>query len=172
MINTIRHIALSGLIFASLGAAYYIEYVEQVIPCKLCYITRYIYFLIGFLSLIAIFIPRKIKNLFTIIIYFSLAGLILISGYQVLVGSNLVNYECLQPDHLKQIYAVTDTPHNKLKKMTAAIMKNQAVPCNIEYKQFGIPLTWFNLFFSVLLAIIYFVFPNKIMSSRFILNKN
>lgn len=154
-----KDLYLSFIILTSILLAYYIEYSDRVIPCKLCYIARYYYFFLAGLSLISAKANNKAISLTVKIMLFGLVGL---SGYQILVGSNIVDHQCTQVQNIAKVL----NDGSSFEAIEMMINNTISVPCNLEYKKFGIPITWANFVFTILLVFFYFGYDFILKSFR------
>ena len=138
-------------VFAILSA-FFMQYVLGHAPCKLCSYQRIPYYVIILIGLITLFFPKIIKLSFLLLIILLIAEF-LISNYHTLSTYEIISYSGCQsaeiPDDI-----------NKLKE--ALISDTLIVNCsnaNLEY--FGIPLSIYNSFFSLMFLIVIAFHANK-----------
>ena len=131
-------------VFAILSA-FFMQYVLGHAPCRLCTYQRIPYYVIILIGLITLFFPKIIKLSFLLLIILLIAEF-LISNYHTLSTYEIISYSGCQsveiPDDV-----------NQLKE--ALISDTLIVNCsnaNLEY--FGIPLSIYNSFFSLMFLII------------------
>ena len=131
-------------IFAILSA-FFIQYVLGHAPCKLCSYQRIPYYVIILIGLITLFFPKIIKLSFLLLII-NLIAEFLISNYHTLSTYEIISYSGCQS-------AEIPSDINQLKE--ALISDTLIVNCsNANLKYFGIPLSIYNSFFSLMFLII------------------
>ena len=131
-------------IFAILSA-FFIQYVLGHAPCKLCTYQRIPYYVIILIGLITLFFPKIIKLSFLLLILLLIAEF-LISNYHTLITYEIISYSGCQS-------AEIPNDINQLKE--ALISDTLIVNCsNANLKYFGIPLSIYNSFFSLMFLII------------------
>ncbi len=146
MINSknIFYLAVLFSIFAILSA-FFMEYVLDHAPCKLCTYQRIPYYIIILIGLITFLFPKIIKITFFLLIFLLLAEF-LVSNYHTLSTYELISYSGCQS-------AEIPSDINQLKE--ALMSDTLIVNCsNANLKYFGIPLSIYNSFFSLLFLIV------------------
>ena len=146
MLNSknIFFIAVLFSIFAILSA-FFMQYALGHAPCKLCTYQRIPYYVIILIGLATLFFPKIIKISFVLLILLLIAEF-LISNYHTLSTYKIINYSGCQS-------AEIPNDINQLKE--ALISDALIVDCsnaNLEY--FGIPLSIYNSFFSLMFLIV------------------
>ena len=131
-------------VFAILSA-FFMQYVLGHAPCKLCSYQRIPYYVIILIGLITLFFPKIIKLSFLLLVILLIAEF-LISNYHTLSTYEIISYSGCQsveiPDDV-----------NQLKE--ALISDTLIVNCsNANLKYFGIPLSIYNSFFSLMFLIV------------------
>ena len=131
-------------IFAIL-AALFMQYVLGHAPCKLCTYQRIPYYIIIFLGLVTFFFPKIIK------ISFILLGLLLMAEFFVSNYHTLSTYEIIEYSGCQSAKIPSDI--NQLKE--ALMSDSLIVSCsNANLKFFGLPLSLYNTFFSLMFLIV------------------
>ena len=146
MINSksIFYLAVLFSIFAILSA-FFMQYVLGHDPCKLCTYQRIPYYIIILVGLITLFFPKIIKLTSFLLILLQLAEF-LVSNYHTLSTFEVISYSGCQS-------AEIPSDINVLKE--ALMSDTLIVNCsnaNLEY--FGIPLSIYNSFFSLMFLIV------------------
>ena len=146
MINSknIFYLAVSFSTFAILSA-FFMQYVLGHAPCKLCTYQRIPYYIIILVGLITLFFPKIIKLTSFLLILLQLAEF-LVSNYHTLSTFEVISYSGCQS-------AEIPSDINVLKE--ALMSDTLIVNCsnaNLEY--FGIPLSIYNSFFSLMFLIV------------------
>ena len=131
-------------IFAILSALF-MQYVLGHAPCKLCIYQRIPYYLIILLGLITFFFPKIIK-LTSFLIIFLLLAEFFAANYHTLSTYEIISYSGCQS-------AEIPSDINQLKE--ALMSDTLIVNCsNANLKYFGIPLSIYNSFFSLMFLIV------------------
>ena len=131
-------------VFAILSA-FFMQYVLGHAPCKLCSYQRIPYYVIILIGLITLFFPKIIKLTFLLLVILLIAEF-LISNYHTLSTYEIISYSGCQS-------AEIPSDINQLKE--ALISDTLIVNCsNANLKYFGIPLSIYNSFFSLMFLII------------------
>ena len=131
-------------IFAILSALF-MQYVLGHAPCKLCTYQRIPYYLIILLGLITFFFPKIIK-LTSFLIIFLLLAEFFAANYHTLSTYEIISYSGCQS-------AEIPSDINQLKE--ALMSDTLIVNCsNANLKYFGIPLSIYNSFFSLMFLIV------------------
>ena len=146
MINSKKIFFLAVLfsIFAILSA-FFMQYVMGHTPCKLCTYQRIPYYLIILIGLITFFFPQIIK-LTSFLLIFLLLAEFLVSNYHTLSTYEVISYSGCQS-------AEIPSDINVLKE--ALMSDTLIVNCsNANLKYFGIPLSIYNSFFSLMFLIV------------------
>ena len=146
MINSknIFFLAVLFSIFAILSA-FFMQYVLGHAPCKLCTYQRIPYYIIILVGLITLFFPKIIK-LTSFLLIFLLLAEFLVSNYHTLSTYEVISYSGCQS-------AEIPNDINQLKK--ALMSDTLIVNCsNANLKYFGIPLSIYNSFFSLMFLIV------------------
>ena len=146
MINSknIFFLAVLFSIFAILSA-FFMQYVLGHAPCKLCTYQRIPYYLIILIGFITLFFPKIIKITSFLLIFLLLAEF-LVSNYHTLSTYEVISYSGCQS-------AEIPSDINQLKE--ALISDTLIVNCsNANLKYFGIPLSIYNSFFSLMFLIV------------------
>ena len=142
--NNIFYLAVLFSIFAILSA-FFMQYVLGHDPCKLCTYQRIPYYIIILIGLITFLFPKSIKITFFLLIFLLLAEF-LVSNYHTLSTFELISYSGCQS-------AEIPSDINVLKE--ALISDTLIVNCsNANLKYFGIPLSIYNSFFSLMFLIV------------------
>jgi len=155
MINSknIFFLAVLFSIFAILSA-FFMQYVLGHAPCKLCTYQRIPYYIIIYIGLITLFFPKIIKITSFLLILLLLAEF-LVSNYHTLSTYEIISYSGCQS-------AEIPSDINQLKE--ALMSDTLIVNCsNANLKYFGIPLSIYNSFFSLmfLIVIVFNVYKEK-----------
>ena len=146
MINSknIFFLAVLFSIFAILSA-FFMQYVLGHAPCKLCTYQRIPYYIIILIGLITLFFPKIIK-LTSFLLIFLLLAEFLVSNYHTLSTYEVISYSGCQS-------AEIPSDINLLKE--ALMSDTLIVNCsNANLKYFGIPLSIYNSFFSLMFLIV------------------
>ena len=146
MINSknIFFLAVLFSIFAILSA-FFMQYVLGHAPCKLCTYQRIPYYIIILIGLITLFFPKIIK-LTSFLMIFLLLAEFLVSNYHTLSTYEVISYSGCQS-------AEIPSDVNQLKE--ALMSDTLIVDCsNANLKYFGIPLSIYNSFFSLMFLIV------------------
>ena len=146
MINSknIFFLAVLFSIFAILSA-FFMQYVLGHAPCKLCTYQRIPYYIIILIGLITLFFPKIIK-LTSFLLIFLLLAEFLVSNYHTLSTYEIISYSGCQS-------AEIPSDINQLKE--ALMSDTLIVNCsNANLKYFGIPLSIYNSFFSLMFLIV------------------
>jgi len=133
------------------------QYVLGHAPCKLCSYQRIPYYVIILIGLITLFFPKIIKLSFLLLIILLIAEF-LISNYHTLSTYEIISYSGCQS-------AEIPSDINQLKE--ALISDTLIVNCsNANLKFFGIPLSIYNSFFSLMFLIIIALNAHKEKSKK------
>ena len=146
MINSknIFYLAVLFSIFA-ISSAFFMQYVLGHDPCKLCTYQRIPYYIIILIGLITFLFPKIIKITSFLLIFLLLAEF-LVSNYHTLSTFEVISYSGCQS-------AEIPSDINVLKE--ALMSDNLIVNCtNANLKYFGIPLSIYNSFFSLMFLIV------------------
>ncbi len=146
MINSksIFYLAVLFSIFAILSA-FFMQYVLGHDPCKLCTYQRIPYYVIILIGLITFLFPKIIKITSFLLIFLLLAEF-LVSNYHTLSTFEVISYSGCQS-------AEIPSDINVLKE--ALMSDTLIVNCtNANLKYFGIPLSIYNSFFSLMFLIV------------------
>ena len=146
MINSknIFYLAVLFSIFAILSA-FFMQYVLGHAPCKLCTYQRIPYYIIVLIGLFTLFFP-KIIGLTSFLLIFLLLAEFLVSNYHTLSTFEVISYSGCQS-------AEIPSDINVLKE--ALMSDTLIVNCsNANLKYFGIPLSIYNSFFSLMFLIV------------------
>ena len=146
MINSknIFFLAVLFSIFAILSA-FFMQYVLGHAPCKLCTYQRIPYYIIILVGLITLFFPKIIK-LTSFLLIFLLLAEFLDSNYHTLSTYEVISYSGCQSAEIP----------NDINQLKEALMSDTLiVNCsNANLKYFGIPLSIYNSFFSLMFLIV------------------
>ena len=146
MINSKNIFFLTVLfsIFAILSA-FFMQYVLGHAPCKLCTYQRIPYYIIILVGLITLFFPKIIK-LTSFLLIFLLLAEFLVSNYHTLSTYEVISYSGCQSAEIP----------NDINQLKEALMSDTLiVNCsNANLKYFGIPLSIYNSFFSLMFLIV------------------
>ena len=146
MINSknIFYLAVLFSIFA-ISSAFFMQYVLGHDPCKLCTYQRIPYYIIILIGLITFLFPKIIKITSFLLIFLLLAEF-LASNYHTLSTFEVISYSGCQS-------AEIPGDINQLKEalMSDALIVNCS---NANLKYFGIPLSIYNSFFSLMFLIV------------------
>ena len=146
MINSknIFFLAVLFSIFAILSA-FFMQYVLGHAPCKLCTYQRIPYYIIILVGLITLFFPKIIKLTIFLLIFLLLAEF-LVSNYHTLSTYEVISYSGCQSAEIP----------NDINQLKEALMSDTLiVNCsNANLKYFGIPLSIYNSFFSLMFLIV------------------
>ena len=158
MINSknIFYLAVLFSIFAILSA-FFMQYVLGHDPCKLCTYQRIPYYIIILIGLITFLFPKIIKITSFLLIFLLLAEF-LVSNYHTLSTFEVISYSGCQS-------AEIPSDINQLKE--ALMSDTLTVNCsNANLKYFGIPLSIYNSFFSLMFLIIIALNAHKEKSKK------
>ena len=146
MINSknIFYLAVLFSIFA-ISSAFFMQYVLGHDPCKLCIYQRIPYYIIILIGLITFLFPKIIKITSFLLIFLLLAEF-LASSYHTLSTFELISYSGCQSAEIP----------SDLNVLKDALMSDTlVVNCsNANLKYFGIPLSIYNSFFSLMFLIV------------------
>ena len=146
MINSknIFYLAVLFSIFA-ISSAFFMQYVLGHDPCKLCTYQRIPYYIIILIGLITFLFPKIIKITSFLLIFLLLAEF-LVSNYHTLSTYEVISYSGCQSSEIP-------SDINQLKE--ALMSDTLIVNCsNANLKYFGIPLSIYNSFFSLMFLIV------------------
>ena len=158
MINS-KNIFFLVILFSvfAIISALFMQYVLGHAPCKLCSYQRIPYYVIILIGLITLFFPKIIKLSFLLLIILLIAEF-LISNYHTLSTYEIISYSGCQS-------AEIPSDINQLKE--ALISDTLIVNCsNANLKYFGIPLSIYNSFFSLMFLIIIALNAHKEKSKK------
>ena len=121
------------------------QYVLGHAPCKLCTYQRIPYYIIILIGLITFFFPKIIK-LTSFLLIFLLLAEFLVSNYHTLSTYEVISYSGCQSAEIP----------NDINQLKEALMSDTLiVNCsNANLKYFGIPLSIYNSFFSLMFLIV------------------
>ena len=146
MINS-KNIFLLAVLFSifAILSAFFMQYVLGHAPCKLCTYQRIPYYIIILVGLITLFFPKIIK-LTSILLIFLLLAEFLVSNYHTLSTYEVISYSGCQSAEIP----------NDINQLKEALMSDTLiVNCsNANLKYFGIPLSIYNSFFSLMFLIV------------------
>ena len=133
-------------------SAFFMQYILGHAPCKLCIYQRIPYYIIILLGTVTVFFPKilKLSSFFLILL---LITEFLISNYHTLSTYEIINYSGCEsaeiPDDIKQL-------------KEALMSDTLTVSCsNANLKYFGIPLSIYNSFFSLMFLIVITFYVRK-----------
>ena len=146
MINS-KNIFFLAVLFSTFAilSAFFMQYVLGHDPCKLCTYQRIPYYIIILIGLITFLFPKIIK-ITSFLLIFLLLSEFLFSNYHTLSTFEVISYSGCQS-------AEIPSDINVLKE--ALMSDTLIVNCsnaNLEY--FGIPLSIYNSFFSIMFLIV------------------
>ena len=146
MINSKNIFYLTVLFsISAILSAFFMQYVLGHDPCKLCTYQRIPYYIIILIGLITFLFPKIIKITSFLLIFLLLAEF-LASNYHTLSTFEVISYSGCQS-------AEIPSDINVLKE--ALMSDTLIVNCsNANLKYFGIPLSIYNSFFSLMFLII------------------
>ena len=146
MINSknIFYLAVLFSIFAILSA-FFMQYVLGHVPCKLCTYQRIPYYIIILIGLITFLFPKIIKITSFLLIFLLLAEF-LVSNYHTLSTFEVISYIGCQSAEIP-----SDINVLKVALMSDTLIVNCS---NANLKYFGIPLSIYNSFFSLMFLIV------------------
>ena len=146
MINS-KNIFLLAVLFSifAILSAFFMQYVLGHAPCKLCTYQRIPYYIIILVGLITLFFPKIIK-LTSFLLIFLLLAEFLVSNYHTLSTYEVISYSGCQSAEIP----------NDINQLKEALMSDTLiVNCsNANLKYFGIPLSIYNSFFSLMFLIV------------------
>ena len=146
MINS-KNIFLLAVLFSifAILSAFFMQYVLGHAPCKLCTYQRIPYYIIILVGLITLFFPKIIKLTIFLLIFLLLAEF-LVSNYHTLSTYEVISYSGCQSAEIP----------NDINQLKEALMSDTLiVSCsNANLKYFGIPLSIYNSFFSLMFLIV------------------
>jgi disulfide bond formation protein DsbB len=146
MINS-KNIFFSAVLFSifAILSAFFMQYVLGHAPCKLCTYQRIPYYIIILVGLITLFFPKIIK-LTSFLLIFLLLAEFLVSNYHTLSTYEVISYSGCQSAEIP----------NDINQLKEALMSDTLiVNCsNANLKYFGIPLSIYNSFFSLMFLIV------------------
>ena len=146
MINS-KNIFFLAVLFSTFAilSAFFMQYVLGHDPCKLCTYQRIPYYIIILIGLITFFFPKIIK-LTSFLLIFLLLAEFLVSNYHTLSTYEIISYSGCQS-------AEIPSDINQLKE--ALMSDTLVVNCsNANLKYFGIHLSIYNSFFSLMFLIV------------------
>jgi len=133
-------------------SAFFMQYILGHAPCKLCIYQRIPYYIIILLGIVTVFFPKilKLSSFFLILL---LITEFLISNYHTLSTYEIISYSGCEsaeiPDDIKQL-------------KEALMSDTLTVSCsNANLKYFGIPLSIYNSFFSLMFLIVITFYVRK-----------
>ena len=146
MINS-KNIFLLAVLFSifAILSAFFMQYVLGHAPCKLCTYQRIPYYIIILVGLITLIFPKIIK-LTSFLLIFLLLAEFLVSNYHTLSTYEVISYSGCQSAEIP----------NDINQLKEALMSDTLiVNCsNANLKYFGIPLSIYNSFFSLMFLIV------------------
>ena len=146
MINS-KNIFFLAVLFSTFAilSAFFMQYVMGHAPCKLCTYQRVPYYIIILIGLITLFFPKIIK-LTSFLLIFLLLAEFLVSNYHTLSTYEVISYSGCQSAEIP----------NDINQLKEALMSDTLiVNCsNANLKYFGIPLSIYNSFFSLMFLIV------------------
>ena len=146
MINS-KNIFFLAVLFSTFAilSAFFMQYVMGHAPCKLCTYQRIPYYIIILVGLITLFFPKIIK-LTSFLLIFLLLAEFLVSNYHTLSTYEVISYSGCQSAEIP----------NDINQLKEALMSDTLiVNCsNANLKYFGIPLSIYNSFFSLMFLIV------------------
>ena len=142
--KNIFYLAVLFSIFAILSA-FFMQYVLGHDPCKLCTYQRIPYYIIILIGLITFLFPKIIKITSFLLIFLLLAEF-LVSNYHTLSTFEVISYSGCQSAEIPN-----DINELKESLMSDALIVNCT---NANLKYFGIPLSIYNSFFSLMILIV------------------
>ena len=146
MINS-KNIFFLAVLFSTFAilSAFFMQYVMGHAPCKLCTYQRIPYYIIILIGLITLFFPKIIK-LTSFLLIFLLLAEFLVSNYHTLSTYEIISYSGCQSAEIP----------NDINQLKEALMSDTLiVNCsNANLKYFGIPLSIYNSFFSLMFLIV------------------
>ena len=146
MINS-KNIFFLAVLFSIIAilSAFFMQYVLGHAPCKLCTYQRIPYYIIILVGLITLFFPKIIK-LSSFLLIFLLLAEFLVSNYHTLSTYEVISYSGCQSAEIP----------NDINQLKEALMSDTLiVNCsNANLKYFGIPLSIYNSFFSLMFLIV------------------
>ena len=133
-------------------SAFFMQYVLGHAPCKLCIYQRIPYYLIILIGLVTFFFPKIIK-ISSLLLILLLIAEFLISNYHTLTTYGIIAYNGCQSAEIP----------NDINKLKEALMSDTLiVNCsNANLKYFGIPLSLYNSFFSLMFLILMVFYGRK-----------
>ena len=155
MINS-KHIFFLAVLFSTFAilSAFFMQYVLGHAPCKLCTYQRIPYYIIILIGLITLFFPKIIK-ITSFLLIFLLMAEFLVSNYHTLSTYEVISYSGCQSAEIP----------NDINQLKEALMSDTLiVNCsNANLKYFGIPLSIYNSFFSLmfLIVIVFYAYKEK-----------
>ena len=146
MINS-KNIFFLAVLFSTFAilSAFFMQYIMGHAPCKLCTYQRIPYYIIILIGLITLFFPKIIK-LTSFLLIFLLLAEFLVSNYHTLSTYEVISYSGCQSAEIP----------NDINQLKEALMSDSLiVNCsNANLKYFGIPLSIYNSFFSLMFLIV------------------
>ena len=146
MINS-KNIFFLAVLFSTFAilSAFFMQYVMGHAPCKLCTYQRIPYYIIILVGLITLYFPKIIK-LASFLLIFLLLAEFLVSNYHTLSTYEVISYSGCQSAEIP----------NDINQLKEALMSDTLiVNCsNANLKYFGIPLSIYNSFFSLMFLIV------------------
>lgn len=138
-------LVLSLTIFC-LMTAYAFEHFMDIKPCILCLYQRYIFMIIGSISLICLFLADRPVALYApytlTAIFFAMMCL---AGYQVAIENHWIATPSLCASNL--------APANSIEELKDSLMATDHVPCDkVQWSIFGISMAGFNVMYSAAMA--------------------
>jgi len=153
MLNSknIFHLVVLFSIFAIL-TAFFMQYILGHAPCKLCSYQRIPYYMIILIGFVTLFFP-KIYKLSSFLLILLLIAELLISNYHTLSTYEIINYSGCESAEIP----------NDINQLKEALMSDTLiVSCsNANLKYFGIPLSIYNSFFSLMFLIVITFYVRK-----------
>ena len=153
MINS-KNIFYLTILFSisAILSAFFMQYVLGHAPCKLCIYQRIPYYLIILIGLVTFFFPKIIK-ISSLLLILLLIVEFLISNYHTLTTYGIIAYSGCQSAEIP----------NDINKLKEALMSDTLiVNCsNANLKYFGIPLSLYNSFFSLMFLILMVFYCRK-----------
>ena len=146
MINS-KNIFFLAVLFSTFAilSAFFMQYVMGHAPCKLCTYQRIPYYIIILIGLITFFFPKIIK-LTSFLLIFLLLAEFLVSNYHTLSTYEVISYSGCQS---------AEIPNDIIQLKEALMSDTLIVNCsNANLKYFGIPLSIYNSFFSLMFLIV------------------
>ncbi|MDP2696557.1 disulfide bond formation protein B [Thalassospira sp.] len=145
---------------SSIGFAFYAQYVQKLMPCVLCLYQRVPFYAAGGIAIIALLVLR-IPGAARMLVY--LCGALFLAGAVIAFYHVGVQYLWWEGPAMCGGVASGAT---SIETLQAQLMAQPIIRCDkIDWALFGVTMPMINVGFSLLLATLCFIAPNRWMQT-------